>query len=198
MTPKLELKKFTELPAATIGERLSSIIGNRKNWQVLKTDFMNLRAYYGGRSRAIRSVRERQYQMRQDPRYVAMVVLADGEIIGVTSLIQTTVPFQLGSAGPNIALWLDPSRPAQLRHLGPEIMRLRLEYLLADLNFKGHVWSVIRPDNIPSLRIWAQSCDGIEFMRAGRACNYKQVDGVSTPRLLFTSVYTLEQLRQRR
>lgn len=183
--------------ASSLGGRLNEIV--TQGSRILTQDFPHICISYSSQNSSIKRVEDIQHAMQQNPRLVALAVVADGhQVIGVTTFLQRQLPTNAGTAtGPLMSIWLDPYRSRELRRIGPELMSLRLAFILSNLAFNGYLWTIIRTDNHLSLRTWKEQYSAVLFQKVGDPLHYAEVDSHPMPTLrqLFASTHPLETLR---
>jgi len=197
----MELRPFTEFSANLLGDQLCAIVSKPANHSLLPEEFPSILSFYGTRAEAVRTVVSRQRSMQQEPGYEACAVLmgftkTTARITGVTTSNQCELPLRNLGYGPNMAIWLDQARETPWRNIGTALMEMRMKRLLANPHFQGRAWTIIRPTNKASLRVWHYG--GYHwggFEPRGEPRNFARVDGIAAERQLFTSFETLERMR---
>lgn len=194
------MRPFGEFNPHTLALRLTHIVSDTRNWEVLQQDFPLLRGMYGTHLRALARIRRLCADMERGAGFRAYAILLGAtekntRVQGVTTFTQLDVPRFPPEPGVNLAMWLNPSRQASERNVGTGLMPERLRLLCEARQFTGRIWTVIRRENTPSRRVWEQAYGPVVFTPIGDPADYSQVDNQPVLRQLYVSTLTLEQIR---
>lgn len=208
---QIELVPFTELDPREFGREISATY--KRNRHNLQFDFPGLARLYGSPRRAADTIRTRQDQMGEGTGFAAHAVMlgrqpdSEGEedlplrFAGITSRVPCDIPSANGRPSTNepglkLAAWLDSGRPRQLRKVGPSLMRVRIDKMVEDTTAHGRPWTLIRPENGPSVNTWIyEGYRGGGFESVGEPGPYPSVLNDGRERQLYVARFTLEQLR---
>jgi hypothetical protein len=208
-TAEVRLERFDRVDPAEVSAAFHEIVNAPEN-EGLFVDFPTLRERYATLELALAAI-ERNVQNTQSRLlggFAAFAVRVNGAVKGVVTAGQETLSVrrrlrsQEVANGPWIAYWLDARRAEGEHRLGEGILRLLASEITSinaeakgDLVYRGHAFTVVRPDNRPSLRMLGADDNGFgSFAEVGEPRVWQIGDHVQVPRSLVVARRSVEEL----